>query len=144
MIFRSFVLPYTQTAPGLPSRRAFWGGGARGGLERRTPAPSVLRPQLRSGVSSPGLLVYYLHSNHLDSLKYEPDHVCEPRLCPPFQSHIMVPPPASSPILHPVPKLQSACHHSPSLPCCSCLHDSIYILLSHSGKRYPHQLHVLC
>ena len=27
MILFSFVLPYTQTAPGLPSRRAFWGGG---------------------------------------------------------------------------------------------------------------------
>lgn len=46
MIFLSFVLPYTQTAPGLPSRRAFWGGGARGSWERSTPPPAS------SGLSS--------------------------------------------------------------------------------------------
>ena len=62
MIFLSFVLPYTQTAPGLPSRKAFWKGGARGGWERRTTPRSVLWTVLRPGASSSG--------NHADPSFY--------------------------------------------------------------------------
>lgn len=50
MIFLSFVLPYTQTAPGLASGKAFWVGGASEGWGSR--ARNVLQPVLRFGASS--------------------------------------------------------------------------------------------